>query len=351
MRTSGTDAGSVPAPGLIEPADTPGLHCRGPNDVGCVPRDPLVPLVACMADPSPERKRRPSITKLQRQSAAGADLISLCQTVTADGRLADEEVSALNQWVEDHAAVDLPARDFLFTTIRRILADGKVTDDERTELYQAIETVLPPDVRADVRGRRRVVETAARAARRQQRQRTPVRKRQRTVGAWNFMVAGCRYEGRPSVIRDYAVPGDAVRLVRDSGNRFSRHATEVRLKNDAVAGYVPERFAVEMAPLLDQGFPYRADLTKVLTGGRTPIPVVQVRVFGQDGQVPSAFAAQVEQIVRTKGRIEAIRFVREQRGVSLADAKTAVDAVAGVPPPSQRQSQGCFSVLLLPQPG
>src|SRR5437899_909381 len=36
--------------------------------------------------------RRLSITKLQRQSAAGADLIALCQTVTEDGSLSEEEV-------------------------------------------------------------------------------------------------------------------------------------------------------------------------------------------------------------------------------------------------------------------
>ena len=68
-----------------------------------------------------------------------AELISLCQTVTDDGHLADEEVLALRQWVDDNGSEDLPARDFLLQTVRRITEDGKVTDEERGELYQAIE--------------------------------------------------------------------------------------------------------------------------------------------------------------------------------------------------------------------
>src|SRR5688572_8082739 len=97
-------------------------------------------------DPAAERKRRVSITKLQRHTAAGAELISLCQSITDDGHLVDEEVTALRQWVDDNASTDLPARDFLLQTVRRIIEDGKVTDDERVDLYQAIEKILPIDI-------------------------------------------------------------------------------------------------------------------------------------------------------------------------------------------------------------
>jgi hypothetical protein len=55
-------------------------------------------------DQPTERNRRVSITKLQRHTAGGADLISLCQTITDDGHLADEEVMALRQWVDDNAS-------------------------------------------------------------------------------------------------------------------------------------------------------------------------------------------------------------------------------------------------------
>lgn len=237
-----------------------------------------------------ERKRRVSISKLQRHTAAGTELISLCQTITADGHLADEEVMALRQWVDDNASADLPARDFLLQTVRRIIEDGKVTDEERIELYQAIEKILPTDIREAVRGKRRAIEDAAEAADREERDadnqlERDAKRRSRPIGSWNFMVAGCRYEGRPAAIRDYAIPGDRAYLVRDRGNRFSTNAVEVRLQNGAQAGYVPEELAIELAPLLDQGLPHTGVLTKVLTGGRTPIPVVQARIFRVDAEV------------------------------------------------------------------
>ena len=41
--------------------------------------------------------RRNSITKLQRRTAAAVELIALSQTITADGRLTDDEIVALKQ--------------------------------------------------------------------------------------------------------------------------------------------------------------------------------------------------------------------------------------------------------------
>ena len=180
--------------------------------------------------------RRLSITKLQRQSAAGADLIALCQTITEDGSLSQEEVAALKQWLDDHGATDFPARDYLFHTIERIVADGNVTLDERRELYRAIETILPADLRSPVTAKRRGIEQAATDQARAEREagkqaERDERERSRPVGSWNFMVAGVRYEGRPQVITEYASPDDAVYLIRDRENRFSRNAVEVRLWN------------------------------------------------------------------------------------------------------------------------
>ena len=110
--------------------------------------------------------RRISITKLQRRTAAAVELIALCQTITADGRLADDEIVAFKQWLTDNEHVDLPAKEFLALTVTKILSDGTVTDEERDDLYAAIETALPLDVRADVRGRRRARQGADREQRR-----------------------------------------------------------------------------------------------------------------------------------------------------------------------------------------
>lgn len=165
------------------------------------------------ADPVPERKRRVSITKLQRRTAAGAELIGLCQTITEDGSLADAEVAALTQWLDENQGIDLPARGVLMQTVDQIMADGKVTADERRVLYRAIEAVLPPDVRGVVRDRRQALETtektSARATREAARDaQREAKRRNLPIDSWDFMVAGVRYEGRPEIISRYANPGD-----------------------------------------------------------------------------------------------------------------------------------------------
>ena len=99
------------------------------------------------------------------------------------------------------------------------------------------------------------------------------------------MVAGARYEGRDKVIARYARAGDTVYLVRDPANRYSRNAIEVRLANGLQIGFVPEEFAVELAPLLDGGALHVAVITKILDRGKTPIPVVDVDLYNRDAQV------------------------------------------------------------------
>jgi HIRAN domain len=220
----------------------------------------------------PSRSRRVSLTDAQRASAAGAELLSLLQFVTDDGSLSADEIEALRAWLADGAATELPAHDFLAKTVTEILADGIVTEDERRALFLAIEKVLPPDIRDDVRGKRMLIERAE-------------RQRNAPIGSWNFMVAGVRYEGRPAVIQAHANPDDKVFLARDTANRYSRNAVEIRLKNGMLIGYVPESDAREVAPLLDEGSPHDAWITKILGSARNPIPVVQVKLYTPDATV------------------------------------------------------------------
>jgi hypothetical protein len=229
----------------------------------------------------PVRKRRVSITKLQRQTAAGAELIALCQTVTEDGSLADNEVTALRQWLRDNQGVDLPAHDVLMRNVANIVADGKVTADERRELYRIIELVLPPDIRSVVRDRRRALERnereLAQATREAEREATLLN---RPLDSWDFMVAGVRHEGRrPESMFRSANAGDPAFLVRDRDNKFSRHAVEVRLENGMQIGFVPEEDAVEIAAHLDAGRPHVASIKMIVTGGRSSIPVVAASVY------------------------------------------------------------------------
>lgn len=217
-------------------------------------------------------------------------MLVLCQAVTADGTLTAEEINELRQWLAANRSSDLPAIGFLVSTLDRILADGKVTAEERKELYAAIETVLPPEARRSAVAQRKAVETKQKAQARQeldaqkQREREE-RERQRPLGSFNFMVAGVHYEGRPEVIREHVDEGDPVFLARDLQNKFSRNAVEVRLRNGMQIGFVPEDYAPDVAPLLDQGCPHVAYITKVLRGGRVPIPVVQAYLHRTDAEV------------------------------------------------------------------
>jgi HIRAN domain len=228
--------------------------------------------------------RRISITKLQRRTAAAVELIARCQTITADGRLADDEIIGFNQWLTDAGHVDLPAKDFLALTVRKILRDGMITDEERDELYTAIETALPPDVRADVRATRRARQDGDRERRRNKRNAAraaarEARSRDAPLATWDFIVAGALYEGRSAVIERYARPGDPVYLARDPSNRFSANAVEIRLSNGMQIGFVPETDARDMAPQLDSGCPQRAYLRNILSGRRAPIPVVVASLY------------------------------------------------------------------------
>ncbi|TAK42931.1 MAG: hypothetical protein EPO27_15930 [Betaproteobacteria bacterium] len=235
--------------------------------------------------------RRISLTKTQRQSAAGAELISLCQVVTTDGSLTDEEVSSLQGWLQEHKNEDLPAIAHLTKVVETIVADGRVTAEERRELYIALETALPPDVRAIARRTRRSVEEQEKDRLRVQRelekeQQRDERERNSAIEHWDFMVAGSRYEGRPGLIQRYAQTAAPAYLVRDLGNKYSRNAVEVRTTSGHQIGFVPEEDAADLAPLLDGGHPYRAQIKKILTGGRFPIPVVVADVYRKDAAVP-----------------------------------------------------------------
>lgn len=102
-----------------------------------------------MSEMSPpnEESRRLSITKLQRQTAAGAELIALCQTITEDGSLNDFEILALESWLVESHDIDLPARHHLLALLRLYASDGVISTDERAALYKAVELTMPPDVR------------------------------------------------------------------------------------------------------------------------------------------------------------------------------------------------------------
>lgn len=234
--------------------------------------------------------RRVSLTKTQRETEIGAELLSLCQAVTSDGSFSDEEISSLREWLQEHKDEDLPAISHLVPVVEKIVADARITPDERRELFIAVETILPPDIRGIAKTARRTVEQQEEDRLRLQRQllnerQREERERDSPIESWDFMIAGSRYEGRPALIDRYARAGAPATLVRDPNNSYSRNAIEVRTASGHQIGFVPEEDAADIAPLLDAGHPFLAHIKKILTGGRYPIPVIVAEAYRKDTRI------------------------------------------------------------------
>ena len=226
-----------------------------------------------------KRARTPRyfLTSAQLETTEGLELLQLLQTVTQDGTISDEEIRALREWLDINYSADLPAIALLTDRVEKILADGKVTEEEREAIYSDIETILPPDIRRDVTAKRSSLDREKRLPEREMTGET--RGKNAPVARFDFMVAGVKYEGNPGVVRYYARQGDDVLLVRDRGSKKSPNTVEIHLQNRMQIGYVPEEDAREIASFLDQGYKYRALIKNMLTGGRTPIPVVKVHIY------------------------------------------------------------------------
>ena len=237
---------------------------------------------------------RTSLTKKQLGTEAGLELLSICQSITADGRVADEEIHALRAWIERNRAAELPAVEFLAATLERVLADGVITAEERLSVAKAVEAVLPPAERKFAGLLRRQVEredkAAAKTAVAAEKAASKAEKAKlKPLFRADFMVAGTRHDGRAEIIEDEVQAGEPAFLLREPGNKHSRRATKVLTESGSCVGYVPEEFAQDIAPLLDRGCTHSARFKKVLGYGSGPVPVVLAEIF--DEAAPAAGAA------------------------------------------------------------
>jgi hypothetical protein len=242
--------------------------------------------------------RQFALTRPQLATELGAELLSLCQSVTADGRLAPEEIAGLQQWLGDAAAAEMQAARFLRDVIERVLADGRITADEYDEVYRAVEAVLPFEARQQAHaahqhaqlpalsahGNDSTVPAAVAAA--AQATRAPILD-------VTFMVAGVRQDGRPALIEQHARAGLAVTLDLAAPDSRSGAAIAVRLPGGVQIGFVPAADARQIVPLLQPGEHYSAHIVRIRESGRSPIPVVQVQFFpaGTAATAPLALAA------------------------------------------------------------
>ncbi len=290
-----------------------------------------------------EKPRRISITKTQRESEIGIELISLCQSLSEDGSLSAAEIHDLHQWLEENQSSDLPAIGFLVETVRKVIEDGRISLEESRAVYKALEAVLPPDLRKEAISRRRTLETEERNKLRvtrehENQQQREERERNRAVGSWNFMVAGVRHENRPALIAQHVRAEADAYLKRDIANKFSRNAVEVRTESGVPIGYVPEELATEIAPLLDRGCRHQAYFTKVLSGGHSPIPVVQAYLYGADATLEGAVLP--EEIPRSAATVGQPRSAQVSRGGTVSNEKLDAPAQQTRRPSKIAESSG-----------
>ena len=106
-----------------------------------------------------------SLSHAELCTQLGAELLSLCRSVTADGRLTGEELDGLRQWLHEAESAQMPAAKHLRGVIRKVLADGKITPDEYNEVHRAVEAVLPFGDRRQAMSARLDVEAADSAVR------------------------------------------------------------------------------------------------------------------------------------------------------------------------------------------
>ena len=185
----------------------------------------------------------------------GAELLSLCQTATADGRLEPEELAGLRQWLDDAESARLPAARHLSRVIERVLADGRITPEEYEEVYRALESILPLEARRAALNARLGAQAQDEAAARAVRQRLPdARRRGTRLASATFMVAGVRHQGRAATIA-------------------------VKLPGGQQLGFVPKDEARQLAPLLDGGCRYTAQISEIIGTSRSRVPVVHADMY------------------------------------------------------------------------
>ena len=244
----------------------------------------------------------PALTARQKEARAGIELLVLCNTITENGRLFDDDMAALSEWKERYRDSALHGREQLTHTLDRILADGMIGDAERAELRSIVDRILPLELRQTTKKKRGMFESGEHA-------------RIVPTESYNFIVAGGRHDGRLNDAGRYAFDGDEVLLVRDPQNRHSRNAIIVRLLNGHDAGHVPEAEARSLAPYLDQNLRYHASIKKTLSDFPLPVPMVVVHVYADDATV------------------EGVRRPNDLKGPALAYAPTSTPSRA-VPVPT-----------------
>jgi hypothetical protein len=225
-----------------------------------------------MSQPLPTYLNRDfALSPAQLATEFGAELLSLCQAATADGRLEPEEIAGLRQWLDDADKVLLPPARYLRIVIDRVLADGRITPAEYAEVYRAVEAVLPFDARAAAHAAWDDAQPGSLAAAAAGAAATPGLD-------ISFIVAGARGADRPALIAAGASVGSAVTLEPTRDPMHFGTVLAVRLAGGEQIGHVPASAAARLIPLLEHGCDCHAQITAIRSSGRSPVPTVRAQV-------------------------------------------------------------------------
>ena len=245
-----------------------------------------------MEQPPDDVSRRVTLSKAQRATPAGAELIALLTELSDDGVVTRDEMAQLRAWLEVDRGVDFAACAFLYETVDSISSDGDITEEELDTLALAIERVLPPDVRklaSDKRKERRTARRQAEQASRQAQRAAAREQRERAkpLHRGDFIVAGALRSAERRNACEQLTMAEHVLLEREPENRHDRNAILILTEAGDELGYVPREDAKAIAPLMDAGGWVDATIKKLLeTREGWTLPVVVSKLYRQGVERP-----------------------------------------------------------------
>ena len=99
-----------------------------------------------------------TLTPKQCENSTGKELLDLLIEIECDGIVTEHGARRLNGWLESNASSDILAIPFLVDATRNALRYGALATDEALELQNAIERVLPKDIREPIIKKRQLIE-------------------------------------------------------------------------------------------------------------------------------------------------------------------------------------------------
>lgn len=277
-----------------------------------------------------------ALTTSEAKQADGMELTKLLVESLKDGTLSEKEVFRLAVWLDQNRNSSVPAIGYLLGLLEQLGNRAATTPEGRSVVAQTAKSVLPPYWFKIVQrtGMTRDAREAG-AAEASNRIAKEVADRERfrntALREWYFAVAGCKYDNRQEAV-SMLRGGDQLVVGRDPSNPHSRFA--IRLRHPVSGqdvGFVKEKCAVELAPMLDAGHPVTVTVVRFRVFRGVNYPFVVARAFPLQASITTLTkptgVSNPELVIRTRKQ----PIIRESSGCLLL----ATAVVTGV-----------FSILL-----